>query len=170
MPRYTEWSDPFLHCKLQPNVPTVLPLCHLSCPSLNCAWDLLRAPGWAGGGEQACLHQARGARILDHIIGTREGPEPRSPRHQSWEQLSFLCLASKETAGVKVGTYMARTLMALPKTMSRAHADFLGSDPCASLALQGGKSKPAPPARPLPPKPPQTSPPHKEPFRLRIRL
>lgn len=71
--------------------------------------------------------------------GTREGPEPRSPRHQSWEQLSFFCLASKETVGVKVGTYMARTLMALPKTMSRAHADFLGSDPCASLALKSAK-------------------------------
>lgn len=82
MPRYTEWSDPFLHCKLQPNVPPVLPLCHLSCPSLNCAWDLLRAPGWAGGGKQACLHQARGARTLDHAIwhsrgpGTQKSPPP----------------------------------------------------------------------------------------------
>lgn len=90
--------------------------------------------GQEGESKPVCIRRGGPAPLITQY-GTREGPEPRSPRHQSWEQLSFFCLASKETVGVKVGTYMARTLMALPKTMSRAHADFLGSDPCASLAL-----------------------------------
>lgn len=88
--------------------------------------------------------RARGVSILGHRIWHLRGTGAQKSR----EQLSFPCLASKETVGVEVGRYMARTLMALPETMSRAQAEFLGLHQCTSLAPQGGESKPAPPARP----------------------
>lgn len=43
-------QGPSPHCKLKPAVLAVLPACHLTCPSLNCAWDLLRAPRPGGQG------------------------------------------------------------------------------------------------------------------------
>lgn len=71
--------------ELHPNVPTGLPSEALSCLHWTMGREL-QGPGERV--KHACLHRARGA-TSPHRMCHLRGTEPRSPSHQSQEQVPF---------------------------------------------------------------------------------
>lgn len=135
----------------------------MTCPLLNCARDLLRAPG-PGGRGRACLSSSgKVARILHHRIwhlrgtGTRES-QPPIPRAAVISLPGF-----QRNCWGQGGHIYGQNPHGPAEDNVQGLRRFSGLRPMCVIGSAGRKIKTSPSCPSPPPKPPQTSLPTKNP-------